>query len=329
MNIRYYLPKVVAIAAIAVLAATSSCFGTVLNVTQRNQEMDQWCWDASSQMVLEFHGNSYSQQAIADWAVGGQNVPNYLYGSTDSNYKGCDEVLSHFGSISSEGLAYAMSLSTLTSEMDAGRPVVLRWGWDSGGGHIAVIHGTDGNTVYVRDPWPANGPQIQSYAWVCRPYGNSGTWTHTLQLAGSANPYYDYCVYYYNLCVGSLNSYASSGSLMDMAYAYQYYAYYGYYLYMYYGDSNSAIDWYNYYMSCAQYYYDYAYYYAQYFEYCYNIACNYYDRYLSTGSQYDAAYFCYYYAYAGYYLYMYYSNSDYAITWYNYYMYWYYYYYNL
>lgn len=231
MNIRHYLPKVIAIAAIAVLAATNSCFGTVLSVTQRNQEMDQWCWDASSQMVLEFFGNSYSQTAIANWAVGGQNVPNYLYGSTDSSMHGCDEVLDHFGSISSTGSASAMSLSSLAGEMDAGRPVVLRWGWDSGGGHIAVVHGTDGDTVYLRDPWPDNGPTVNTYSWMCRPYG-SGTWTHTLKLNDTGNEYYEYYQYYLSYANYYLNRYYSTGSSSDLYYAYYYYAYAGgcYYL---------------------------------------------------------------------------------------------------
>jgi len=309
MNIRHYLPKVIAIAAIAVLAVTNSCFGTILNVTQHNQEQTQWCWDASSQMVLEFFGHTYSQSAIAQWAVGGQNIPNYLYGSTDSSMHGCDEILDHFGSISSTGSASAMSLSTLASEISAGRPAVIRWGWDSGGGHILVVRGTDGNSVYLNDPW--NGQSVNNYSWVYQ--GGGHTWTHTLKLASTGNEYYTNYQYYMSYANYYLNRYYSTGSSSDLYYAYYYYAYAGGYYYLSYGQNSQAFSWYYYYMSTAnQVFVDYYYYSFQH-----------------SGSQYDLAYCYYYYAYVYYYYYLYMGNSSYANYYYSQYMYYAYYYYYL
>lgn len=322
MKRHYSLLQSMATAAAVVLTAAGTCLGAVLNVPQYNQEQDQWCWNASSQMVLAYAGYSYSQSTIAQWAVGGQNIPNYLYGSTEANKHGCDEILAHYGSIQSSGSAAVMSLSTLGNEIANGRPVIIRWGWDSGGGHILVLQGTDGSSVYVNDPWPANGQHVSSYDWVCRA-SDGHTWTHTLQLSGGSSPddtYYQYYQYYLNLAQQCYSYAQSTGSYYYMAYAYYYYAYAMYYGYMYYGDSSSANAYYNYYMQYAQYYYDLyttaSYYYDQY-EYYYSVA--YYYYYYAT-SYLDLAYCYFYYAYAVWYYYMAYGYSDYANSYYNYYL---------
>jgi hypothetical protein len=312
MKTRHGLPKMLALVMAAALLAAGSCLGGVLNVPQYNQEQNQWCWDASAQMVLAFYGHSYSQTEIANWAVGGQNVPNYLYGSTDPNMHGDDEILQHFGNIASTGHANALSLNETTTEINNSRPVILRWGWNSGGGHIAVIHGVDGNTVYVRDPWPDNGPQVQSYEWVVHPYGNSGTWTHSLTMNSGSQPpdneYYTNYQYYYNL---ALQYYNGANDYMDIAYAYYYYAYAMYNYYMYNSDSSSANYYYNLYMQEAIGYANNYYYY---------LAMDYYDAYCNTGSYGYLAYAYYYYAYASYFYYLYYGDSSSANYYYNYYM---------
>lgn len=326
MNIRHSQQKFIAITAAVMLTAAGYCLGAVLSVPQYDQEQDQWCWNASSQMILAFKGHSYSQTTIANWAVGGQNIPNYIYNSSDASMKGCDEVLAHFGSISSTGSASSMSLSALNTEMANSRPVMIGVSWDAGGGHAIVLRGTDGNYVYVNDPWPDNGQSVQTYNGVLRYLGN-GTWSQSLQLdAGGSDDYYSQYVSYYNL---AYSYYSGASSYLDYAYAYYYYAYAMYYYYMYLGDSSSASSYYNYYMNYAQYYYDLyttANTYYQYYEYYYSLAYQYYyyaDSYL------DLAYCYYNYAYAMYYYYMYYGNSSYANYYYNYYMDWAYYYYYL
>lgn len=298
------------VAAAVMLAAAASSLATVLNVPQYNQEQDQWCWNASAQMVLAFYGHSYSQTTIASWAVGGQNIPNYLYGSTDSSMHGDDEILQHFGSIASTGHGSALSLSETTTEIGSSKPIMIRWGWYNGGGHIAVIHGVSGNTVYVRDPWPDNGSQVQSYEWVCHPYGNTGSWTHSLTMNSghSDNQYYEYYVYYYNLA----SQWYSYGNYAN---AYYYYANAMYYYYMYSnGDSNLAKSYYYYYYGYAYYYYysSLGYSNTAYACYCYGNAYSY-----------------YYYAYYVYNYYMAQGNSSYASYYYNYYMGYASYYYNL
>ncbi|MDD5482185.1 MAG: papain-like cysteine protease family protein [Kiritimatiellae bacterium] len=318
MNIRHCTPKFIAVAVISILTATGACPGAKLNVPQYKQEKDQWCWDAGSQMVLAFKGYSYSQTAIANWAVGGRNIPNYLYGSTDSSMHGCDEILKHFGNISSSGSASRMSLNNLNTEINNSRPVLIRYGWNSGGGHIAVLRGTSGSSVYVNDPW--YGQSLVSYNYVCQAY-NQGSWTHTLKLTGGSSSYYQYAMYYYGLYGQYWSAYQSTGSYYYLSYAYYYYAYAIGYYYLYCGDSSSANYYYNYYMQYAQYYYN-LYYYAYYYSYYHNYYSYYYNYYLRTGSYVALAYAYYYYAYVEYCYYMYYGNSSYANYLYNYYMYW-------
>ncbi len=254
MKMRHAWSRKVAGLALVAVAMAVSGWGAVLNVPQRNQERDQWCWCASSQMILLYYGKSYTQTAIANWAVGGLNVPNFIYGS-DATRKGVDLILRQFGSLSSSGLAYAMPLATLTSEMNAGRPAAIRWGWDNGGGHILVAHGTSGSTVYLRDPWPANGPTVNTYAWVVR--GGGHTWTHSLKLNSSTNPYYAKYLEYLNAANYYAARYRQTGAVADIANynyclahaagyyflslgqtakAYQYYYYYLGYAYKAYGD---------------------------------------------------------------------------------------------
>ena len=293
MNIRHYLPKVIAIAAIAVLAAATSCFAAVLSVPQYNQEKTQWCWDASSQMILYYYGKSVSQTTIANWAVGGQNLPNYLYNSSDWR-KDCRQVLAYFGSLSSTGYGYAFSLSTVTSEIDAGRPMMIGWSWTSGGGHAVVIHGTSGSYLYVRDPW--YGATVNTYNWVYYARGGSGQWTQTLKLNTNVNPYYAY----YQLYMSYANYYASryyyTHSSSDLYYYYCYSAYAGAYYYLIIGQTSTANRWYYYCMSQA-------------FQ---ALATQYYSEYAHTGTHLYLAYYYYNYAWTCWYYYMYAGNSSYA-----------------
>lgn len=333
MKIHYCLARFLASAALVPLVLASTCLGAVLNVPQYNQEKDQWCWNASSQMVLAFKGHSYSQTAIAQWAVGGQNIANYLYGSTDPNMHGCDEILSHFGSISSSGSASAMSLSNMNTEMANSRPVLIRWGWDSGGGHILVARGTDGNSVYLNDPWPDNGQSINSYSWVCQ--GGGHTWTHTLQISDAHDEYYEDFVVNYNQAMTYYSYYLATGSLIYRAYYNYYYAYACHYYYLYYNSQPYAYYYFYYYKALAYYYYDY-YYYGGYSygysysmsDYCHYLAYAYYYGYYYAGYYnaayayyyYYKAYEYYYYAYAMYYLYALYGDYSSANYYYNYYM---------
>ena len=248
--------------AMLVFGSVTSAIGGILSVPQKYQEKDQWCWAGCSQAVLEFYGIVKSQTEIAQYGTGGVNVPNYLYGG-DATHNGVDRILAYFGAISSTAHESSLALATLSGEINANRPPVIRWGWDSGGGHVVVPYGTagsDNSTIYIMDPW--YGPTVNTYNWVCS--GSSHTWTHTLTMTSNPpvrpNPnagyaytyayngkfYAAYAQYYYS----SLDRYG----YLSAAYGYaDLAAYYAYYAYCY--DALYGTDY-----GCANYAYLYAYY---------------------------------------------------------------------
>ncbi len=317
MNPCHHFTKTIATGlVVAMLAAAHLCQGAVLNVPQRYQEKNQWCWCASSQMVLLFKGYSYSQAAIAKWAVGGKNVANYLYGS-DSSRRGADLILKHFGKLDTQSHAAALSLSSLQTEIAQSRPVLIRWGWDGGGGHMLVIRGIANKSVYLNDPWPDNGPSVNTYNWVCKAGGH--TWTHTLTLkASAAEANYTRYRQNYNQAMSYLSYYQKTGSYYYLYNAYLYYAYANYYYYLYHGNSSLATQAYQYYAKYAKHYYD-LYTYATNFAYYYKLANYYYDN---ARTYRHLAYAYHYYGYALWCYYMYYGYTSYANYYYNYYLQW-------
>jgi hypothetical protein len=160
---------------VLVVSLLAPVYAGTLAVPLIGQEMDNWCWNASSNMVLQYYGFTHTQTGVAAWAVGGYNVPNHLSsvtvgpltvaGDPNSTYnrKGCGLVLSHFGPVDSSFLARALTMDEVSEEIDGHRPAILlvRWlnkGKDAGG-HIIVLRGYDesvGEMVSLNDPWPAD-----------------------------------------------------------------------------------------------------------------------------------------------------------------------------
>jgi hypothetical protein len=158
---------------------TGTGFATVLNVQQHYQEEDQWCWAASSQAILEFYHTNKTQTEIAQYGTEGLNIWNWLWGSsTYPTRNGIDLILFHFAKLATAGYSSSLLESSVRTQINARKPFVVRWGWDTGGGHFVVARGIEGSNMYLMDPW--NGPTINTYSWVC--LGSSHTWTHTLTM---------------------------------------------------------------------------------------------------------------------------------------------------
>lgn len=152
----------------------------VLNVEQKYQELNQWCWAGSCQAVLRFYGITPSQTNIAIYGTGGSNVWNYLWGQgTDPGdhifRRGCDLIINNFGGVAGTGFTGTLTASQLQAEIDAFRPAFINWAWDSGGGHILVARGMVNSNVYLMDPW--YGPSANDYAWVVKGGGHTWRWT--------------------------------------------------------------------------------------------------------------------------------------------------------
>ncbi|MEA1929079.1 MAG: papain-like cysteine protease family protein, partial [Candidatus Auribacterota bacterium] len=182
------------IVAIVMLAASSPVFALVLDVPERFQEYDEWCWAGVSQSIFNYYGTIISQSTIANYGTNGYNTWNWLWGS-DSTYpyyrKGINMILNHWGLSCTYG-NYTMSQAQIQSRINAYQPFVIRWGWISGGGHFLTGRGYSGSNIYYMNPGQGEGYNIAPYAWVV----NDGNheWTDSLELTSNAPSSSDYRV---------------------------------------------------------------------------------------------------------------------------------------
>lgn len=173
--------------------ATAIAQEQILNVPLTTQQHSQWCWAASSTAVLNYHGQADQQCSIANWAFGINyacgnsnfnwnsyaNQPNNIFGSNGS----VQGILSAYG-VSSLAVSNYLSWAHITSDIDANRPFILRYGWTSGGGHILVGRGYDvendgSRYIYLMNPWPGEGMTYASYSYVVS--ASDHNWTHSLR----------------------------------------------------------------------------------------------------------------------------------------------------
>ena len=164
----------------------------LLNVPQVIQEQDQWCWAGVSKCTLGYYGVNLNQCDIAEYAR--QTITWYNFGTTNccvNSTLGCNywnynygypgsiqDILIHFGSIQNNGVGSDLTLPQITTEIGAGRPFIIRWGWYTGGGHFLVGHGINGSDINYMNPWFGEGLHIATYNWLVDD-GSSHTWTHT------------------------------------------------------------------------------------------------------------------------------------------------------
>ena len=177
--------------------------GVLDTIKERYQEVNNWCWDGTSQSILEHYQVITPQCTIANYAwnrndccslnsfTSGHrcNRGNYLagWGSSWWNSRGIKEILSQFGNLESthiygrevrttpwgSGAWYGhLSQQEIRDEIDSSRPFVIAWHWRYGGGHAMVGRGIMGDNVYYMDPWPGNGYTITTYS------GMVDSWRH-------------------------------------------------------------------------------------------------------------------------------------------------------
>ncbi|PKN79020.1 MAG: hypothetical protein CVU48_06555 [Candidatus Cloacimonetes bacterium HGW-Cloacimonetes-1] len=154
----------------------------VLDVDQIQQEMTNWCWAATSQSVLRYYGFGFSQTQIAAYGTDGANDWNWLYGSSENpTRRGIDMILYNFGGLQTLSFDRSFSFAESESDINNSKPLFVRWGWNTGGGHFVVLKGLEDNNAYLMDPW--YGATINTYPWVLS--GSGHTWTHSLQMLTS------------------------------------------------------------------------------------------------------------------------------------------------
>lgn len=163
----------------------------VLNVSEIIQEQNQWCWSGVSKCILDYYGYPQLQCDIAEYARtvitwtsfgtqnccanpnAGCNYWNYAWGYPGS----IQDILVHFGNIQNYGVSYALPLAQINTEIADNHPFVVRWGWNTGGGHFVLGHGVNASDVYYMNPWFGEGLHISTYSWLVN--DGSHTWTHT------------------------------------------------------------------------------------------------------------------------------------------------------
>jgi hypothetical protein len=152
-----------------------------LDFDMEAQTQSNWCWAATSTSVSHFYWSwsNWTQCLVANGELGRNdccggnvpaacNVPWYL-----------DLALTRTNNfVSYTGVA---SFETVKAEIDAGRPVGARIGWNNGGGHFVVIYGYSifGGEQYFNIDDPIYGKSQLTVADFTSNYQGSGSWTHT------------------------------------------------------------------------------------------------------------------------------------------------------
>lgn len=131
------------------------------DINMQKQEKTQWCWDASGNTIASWWGYNYSQTDFCNLAHNATGVSCDNQPATLGDMAGAWQGMG-FGN-TGQGVSSPLSFSETSNEVNAGRPMAVRIGWTSGGGHMNVIYGYDesNNTIGVGDPWP----DTQTYTW--------------------------------------------------------------------------------------------------------------------------------------------------------------------
>lgn len=162
----------------------------VLDLPLAIQEQDQWCWAGVSQSILSYYGLNIKQCDIAeytrknaDWhdfgdvhccddPTMGCNYWNYMWGELGS----IEDILYNWG-VEVKNYARHLTEQEVIKEIDSGKPFIIRWGWDTGGGHFVNGYGIEKSMVSYMDPWISEGHKTALYSWVVS--GGHHEWTHT------------------------------------------------------------------------------------------------------------------------------------------------------
>lgn len=156
----------------------------LLTVSLIPQQQSNWCWAASSEMVMAYMGDDVAQCEQANQELGRSDCcsnpgPCNVTGTPTLNFNGFTWANNAVGIwLGTEG---PLSFDTLVSEIQNARPVIFAWNWAGGGGHVMVVIGATVREgvqwVTINDPWsPNQGDQTDiTYAtWVAVP----GNHTH-------------------------------------------------------------------------------------------------------------------------------------------------------
>ncbi len=151
---------------------------TILNIDNRAQKTDVWCWAATIEITANYYGVAAQQCAtLAVWTgFDCCNTYSPYCVRAGSNYE-IQESLRLLGLNSS--FAYGpLSWNQVKTEINSGRPMIMFYS-DSFSGHVVVMFGYDETTkkVYIHDPYFGT---FEVDFGTTFSYNNSKAWTNTL-----------------------------------------------------------------------------------------------------------------------------------------------------
>ena len=155
---------------------------TRIMITRQEQQESEWCWAACLAMVGPYNTNYTTTQWDVVVSVLGYplNLPIHV------------DVTAGALSIASNGTKWGsvvgindFSYSDAVAETDGNRLIIIRMGWNSGGGHFVVGAGYDkeGNKIYIIDPAGGCSNDYFNYYQLItgrKIHSGTGSWTHTV-----------------------------------------------------------------------------------------------------------------------------------------------------
>ena len=145
-----------------------------INILVTHQEKSNWCWAACGKAVVNYYGNNITQSNFS-MAVKNNSSNN----STATIGEICNG-LSHWN-IHNESFYGTLGFDAIRANIYyQNRPIIIRWQWKTGGGHVVVIKGyNESETQYViyMDPL-CYSIQFESYTSFVE--DSSKEWSHTI-----------------------------------------------------------------------------------------------------------------------------------------------------
>lgn len=153
-----------------------------LAFTMQPQQLSNWCWSAVSVSVAEFYNAaSWPQQCdLVSQELGQTCCP------AGTNPAACDvpwyldRALQRVGHLNNWTNG-SFPMAAIQPEINGNRPLAVRIGWNSGGGHFVVLSGFSsspaGDFVTVEDPIYGQSTLLLSTFQTA--YQGSGSWTHS------------------------------------------------------------------------------------------------------------------------------------------------------
>ena len=159
-------------------SASSKYLGVNIYSQYVNGSGNNWCWAAASKSVSVYLGGSNSSVCqYVKWGKVSSSCPDVV-GTFDDIWRSLkNSGIGNPGYVTTR----AFSSAEVTSELNAGYPMLIRWAWDGKQvGHILAIRGytSDPGTLILSLVDPARDSYVTgTYDWVKK--GGGHTWTHT------------------------------------------------------------------------------------------------------------------------------------------------------